>query len=181
MCQDCGCDSSGTGAIIKMIGEETSECHDHSHHHDRRELNIRVEEDILQKNNLMAGRNRSYLAAKNVLALNLVSSPGSGKTSLLEKTINDMKTEMDFFVIEGDQQTMNDALRIDKTGVPVVQINTGSGCHLDADMVYKAIGQKFDGAPTQPSNRRFCVKFFKSFEGLTALRAAILWDLQKKK
>ena len=87
----------------------------------------------------MAERNRGFLEAKNILALNLVSSPGSGKTTLLEKTISDLKQELDFFVIEGDQQTSNDANRIHATGAPVVQINTGKGCHLDSDMVNKAI------------------------------------------
>jgi hydrogenase nickel incorporation protein HypB len=71
--------------------------------------------------------------------LNLVSSPGSGKTSLLEKTIIDLGSEIGFYVIEGDQQTMNDANRIDKAGAPVIQVNTGNGCHLDADMVNQAV------------------------------------------
>ncbi|KAA0888377.1 hydrogenase nickel incorporation protein HypB [Oryzomonas rubra] len=156
MCQDCGCESGAAAVIIQMIGEITtgghghnhSYAHPHDHHHDHdhvhehgpsRERKILVEEDVLLKNNLLAERNRGYLSAKKILALNLVSSPGSGKTSLLEKTINDLKNEMDFNVIEGDQQTLNDALRIEKTGVPVVQINTGNGCHLDADMIHQAL------------------------------------------
>jgi hydrogenase nickel incorporation protein HypB len=98
-----------------------------------------VETDILSKNNLLAERNRGYFEAKNILALNLVSSPGSGKTSLLEKTIKELSKEIKFYVIEGDQQTMNDANRIDAAGAPVVQINTGNGCHLDSDMVNKAV------------------------------------------
>ncbi len=112
--------------------------HDHHHHHPTKTL-VELEQDILSKNNLMAERNRGFLEAKNLLTLNLVSSPGSGKTSLLEKTIHDLKEEIDFFVIEGDQQTSNDAERIHATGAPVVQINTGKGCHLDADMVHTAI------------------------------------------
>jgi len=108
--------------------------HDHSH-----EREIEVEQDILSKNNLLAERNRGYFEAKNILTLNLVSSPGSGKTSLLEKTIKDLGKEIKFYVIEGDQQTMNDANRIDKAGAPVVQVNTGNGCHLDSDMVNKAV------------------------------------------
>jgi hydrogenase nickel incorporation protein HypB len=112
------------------------ETDDHDHFHDRR---ISVEKDVMSQNNLLAERNRGYFEAKSILVINLVSSPGSGKTSLLEKTIKDLKKEMSFYVIEGDQQTMNDANRIDKTGVPVVQINTGEGCHLDADMIHKAI------------------------------------------
>ncbi|MCF8367966.1 MAG: hydrogenase nickel incorporation protein HypB [Bacteroidales bacterium] len=110
--------------------------HSHSHDHGRE---IIVEQDILGKNNLLAERNRGFFEAKNILALNLVSSPGSGKTSLLERTIKDLGSEIDFYVIEGDQQTMNDADRINKAGAPVVQVNTGNGCHLDSDMIHKAV------------------------------------------
>jgi hydrogenase nickel incorporation protein HypB len=99
----------------------------------------------MQKNDKLAERNRGYFEAKNIFTLNLVSSPGSGKTSLLERTINDLKKDIKFFVIEGDQQTMNDANRINATGAPVVQINTGNGCHLDADMINKAV-KKLDVA-----------------------------------
>lgn len=117
--------------------------HDHSHGHshgdDARSREIRLEQDILAHNQLLAERNRGYFEAKNIKALNLVSSPGAGKTTLLEKTIEQLKKECSFFVIEGDQQTMNDAERIDATGVPVVQVNTGSGCHLDASMVNRAV------------------------------------------
>jgi hydrogenase nickel incorporation protein HypB len=88
---------------------------------------------------MLAERNRGYFIAKNIIALNLVSSPGSGKTSILEKTLSDLKDKIDFFVIEGDQQTMNDANRIDNLNVPVVQINTGKACHLDSEMVNKAV------------------------------------------
>ncbi len=115
-------------------GHDHDRLHSHSH-----EKEIVLEQDILSKNNLLAERNRGFFEAKNILALNLVSSPGSGKTSLLEKTIRDLGKEIKFFVIEGDQQTMNDANRIDAVGAPVVQINTGNGCHLDSDMVNKAL------------------------------------------
>jgi len=98
-----------------------------------------MEMDVLQKNNLLAERNRGYFEAKGILALNLVSSPGSGKTTLLERTISEMKDQLPFAVIEGDQQTMRDAERIEKTGAPVVQVNTGTGCHLDADMINRAV------------------------------------------
>jgi len=111
---------------------------DHNHSHGKE---IEVELDILSKNNLLAERNRGYFEAKNILALNLVSSPGSGKTSLLERTIKDLGNDIKFFVIEGDQQTMNDANRIDQAGAPVVQVNTGNGCHLDSDMINKAVKQ----------------------------------------
>jgi len=108
--------------------------HDHSHG-----TKIQLETDILQKNNLLAERNRGFFDAKNIFCLNLVSSPGSGKTSLLEKTIKDIGDKLIFFIIEGDQQTMNDAVRIKNAGAPVIQINTGNGCHLDADMISKAV------------------------------------------
>lgn len=89
----------------------------------------------------MAARNRGYFEARNILALNLVSSPGSGKTTLLERTLRDLGEEMDFYVIEGDQQTTNDAERIAALQVPVRQINTGKGCHLESDMIYEAVRQ----------------------------------------
>lgn len=116
--------------------------HDHSHSHSHADQTlIQLEQDILQKNNLLAERNRGYFEAKNILALNLVSSPGSGKTSLLERTLVDLKGEIPFAVIEGDQQTTNDADRIAATGAPVVQVNTGKGCHLDSEMVNQALKQ----------------------------------------
>lgn len=100
---------------------------------------IEVEQDVLQHNELMAARNRGYFEGRNILALNLVSSPGSGKTSLLERTLADKKEEIPFTVIEGDQQSLNDANRIALHEIPVVQINTGKGCHLESDMVYDAV------------------------------------------
>ena len=120
---------------------EEGHAHDHhsNDHHHSHGREIRVEQDILSKNNLLAERNRGFFEAKKIFAINLVSSPGSGKTSLLEKTIKDLGKEIKFFVVEGDQQTMNDANRIHAAGAPVVQINTGNGCHLDSDMVNKAV------------------------------------------
>ena len=111
--------------------------HHHHHHEDGRE--VVLEQDILHKNNLLAERNRGFFEARNIRAINMVSSPGSGKTTLLEKTITDMKGDIPFYIVEGDQQTMNDAKRIEATGAPVVQVNTGSGCHLDASMVNRAV------------------------------------------
>ena len=98
-----------------------------------------MERNILYENNLLAERNRGYLEAKKVFALNMVSSPGSGKTSILEETVKQLKNEVEIAIIEGDQQSMNDANRIAATGVPVVQVNTGKGCHLDAHMVLHAM------------------------------------------
>jgi hydrogenase nickel incorporation protein HypB len=88
---------------------------------------------------MQAARNRGYFEAKQILALNLVSSPGSGKTSILERTLKDLKEEISFTVIEGDQQTLQDANRIDALQIPVIQINTGKGCHLESDMVFDAV------------------------------------------
>jgi len=152
MCETCGC--SGTEKKITFLrpGEfhmdndthlhdhdhvhDHIHPHDHSHSHDRK---IVVEMDVLQKNNLLAERNRGYFDAKNIFAINLMSSPGSGKTTLLEKTIATLKGKKLMAVIEGDQQTMNDAIRIESAGAPAVQVNTGNGCHLDASMIHKAM------------------------------------------
>jgi len=100
---------------------------------------VEVEKDVLYENNMLAQRNRGYFEAKNILALNLVSSPGSGKTSLLERTLTDLKEQFTCYVIEGDQQTSRDADRIHATGTKVAQTNTGKGCHLDAHMVLHAV------------------------------------------
>jgi len=97
-----------------------------------------IETDILAKNNRMAQGNRALFRAKGLFVLNLVSSPGSGKTAILERTLRDMAGACRPAVIEGDQQTNNDAVRIAATGVPVKQVNTGAGCHLDAHMVLHA-------------------------------------------
>jgi hydrogenase nickel incorporation protein HypB len=132
MCTDCGC---GTDEI-------TIDGHHHHHAHDPHigdSRKVRIETDILAKNNEYAARNRNFFAERGILALNLVSSPGSGKTTLLTRTIDDLKSSLSMAVIEGDQQTANDADRIRATGVPAVQINTGKGCHLDAHMVGHAM------------------------------------------
>jgi hydrogenase nickel incorporation protein HypB len=100
---------------------------------------LKIEQDILSKNDGYARENRAFLVGRRVFALNLVSSPGSGKTTLLCKTIEMLKGKA--AVIEGDQQTSNDAERIRATGAPAIQINTGKGCHLDAHMVGHAMQQ----------------------------------------
>lgn len=102
---------------------------------------ISLEQDILAKNNLIAAQNRGWFRGRNILALNLVSSPGSGKTTLLTRTIHDLKEQLPIYVIEGDQETANDAKKIQETGCEVVQINTGTGCHLEASMVERALQQ----------------------------------------
>lgn len=101
---------------------------------------VQIEQDILAKNNAYANGNRAHFDAHAVLALNVVSSPGSGKTTLLVATIERLKGLAPVAVIEGDQQTTNDAERIRATGAAAIQINTGKGCHLDAHMV----GHAFD-------------------------------------
>ena len=100
---------------------------------------VQIEQDILSKNNAYAAQNRQRLAARGIFALNLVSSPGSGKTTLLCKTIELLRGRQPVTVIEGDQQTSQDAERIRATGAPAIQINTGKGCHLDAHMVGHAM------------------------------------------
>jgi hydrogenase nickel incorporation protein HypB len=100
---------------------------------------VKIEQDILGKNNEYAHANRNLFSDKGILTLNLVSSPGSGKTTLLTRTLDDLKDELPLAVIEGDQQTSNDADRIRATGVTAIQINTGKGCHLDAHQVGHAI------------------------------------------
>jgi hydrogenase nickel incorporation protein HypB len=148
MCTTCGCGQGET----KIEGEAHSptytpvQAHDHGHgsllhghSHDTSSRLVQVEQDILAKNNQYAGGNRRYFAEHGIFALNLVSSPGSGKTSLLTRTVERLKGKAKIGVIEGDQQTSLDADRIRATGVPAVQINTGKGCHLDAHMVGHAL------------------------------------------
>ncbi len=100
---------------------------------------VQIEQDILGKNDRYAAINRARLQGHSLLSVNLVSSPGSGKTTLLTRTIEDMRSRCEIAVIEGDQQTANDAERIRNTGASAVQINTGKGCHLDAHMVGHAL------------------------------------------
>jgi len=112
---------------------------------------VRIEHDILSKNNSYARENRARLARTGTFALNFVSSPGSGKTTLLCRAIAELKHRLPIAVIEGDQQTSNDAERIRATGVKAVQVNTGRGCHLDAHMV----GHAFDDLSVEPDSVLF--------------------------
>jgi hydrogenase nickel incorporation protein HypB len=169
MCVTCGCSDDGDTKVINLETGDVSTInlhgnnhHDHTHvlpdgtviehsHHDSHYNNdaaihaklhgntISLEADILAKNNLLAAQNRGWLKGRNILALNLMSSPGSGKTTLLTRTINDLKKDLSISVIEGDQETINDAKKIQDTGCKVVQINTGTGCHLDAAMVERGL------------------------------------------
>ncbi len=151
MCDTCGCGQpDGQGVKIIKLGEKAGggdghqnhsrhhhHDHDHEHSHPQTET-IRVQQDVLGANNLVAARNRAFFEEQGILALNLMSSPGSGKTTLLERTIRELP-ELHWAVIEGDQQTTLDAERIDRAGADAVQVNTGTGCHLDASMVSRAL------------------------------------------
>jgi len=155
MCDTCGCgDTDNISYTIPGDDHDLVVNDTHSHHHHEHDDHIhnhnhiheqhhqdhihQIEQDVLGSNNLLAERNRGYFEAKNIKVINLVSSPGSGKTSLLEKTAVALKGSFSVYVIEGDQQTMNDAERIKATGTPVIQINTGNACHLDARMINQA-------------------------------------------
>lgn len=164
MCVTCGC-GLGAGARLSLHGANTKahgsiryravEAHTHEHHdhaqphthsHDdslrvpgRDTQTLLLEAQILGKNQLLAERNRRWLAGRGVLALNLMSSPGAGKTTLLERTIKDLLASMPISVVEGDQETANDAERIRASGARAVQVNTGTGCHLEADMLERAM------------------------------------------
>lgn len=149
-------DTSGASPV-HMHGHAHSHAHDphdhdhvhpHSHSHAGHDhyVALDVETRILEKNDALADQNRAWFAGREILALNLVSSPGAGKTTLLERTIRDLMPELPISVIEGDQATANDGERIRAAGAPAVQINTGAGCHLEADMVARAVRELKPGA-----------------------------------
>ncbi len=153
MCVDCGC-SAGEATVVAHTHSHshssTSHSHSHTHHHALSPLHahaaglnparmVKIEQDILGKNNQYAQINRDYFRQHGIFTLNLVSSPGSGKTTLLTQTIALLKAQFSLSVIEGDQQTSHDAERIRATGVHAVQINTGKGCHLDAHGIGHAL------------------------------------------
>lgn len=138
MCGTCGCSEHHHS---HDHGADHTHAHGHEHAHRSAEERtvIAIEQDILMRNNLLAERNRGYFEARKLVVLNLMSSPGSGKTTLLEETIRRLKGKQAIYVIEGDQQTSNDADRIAALDIPVFQVNTGTGCHLDAAMVNHAV------------------------------------------
>ena len=165
MCGTCGCQ---TGATATVIGPEAAEhehrhpdgtrhrhshphahvhaeahahAHTDTHGHARRTVEVSLETRILAKNDAIAARNRAWFAGREILALNLVGAPGAGKTALLERIVRDLGRTMPMSVIEGDQATLLDAERVRAAGARVVQINTGAGCHLDAEMVAGAISE----------------------------------------
>jgi hydrogenase nickel incorporation protein HypB len=148
MCATCGC-SDGAGALVALHDHvhEPGHDHDHAHAHDGHThaltthdaRTIVLERAVLAKNDEFAERNRRWFAERAILALNLVSSPGSGKTTLLERTIRDLGGTLPMAVIEGDQATENDSRRVRAAGARAVQVNTGTGCHLEADMIRRAL------------------------------------------
>ena len=115
--------------------------HSHDHIHDEQGRVIPLGTHLLAKNDQLAAENRAWFAEQRICVLNLVNSPVSGKTTLLEKTLSDLKGELPIAVVEGDQATLHDAERIRATGCEVIQINTGTGCHLEADMLRRGVDQ----------------------------------------
>ncbi len=153
MCATCGCGQAevrvdGVAADAAGHVHEHSHGHDHVHPHPHEAVvgTVEIETALLAKNDHLAAHNRAWLAEQRIVALNLMSSPGSGKTSLLRRTITELAPSRPVGVIEGDQETRIDADKIRGTGAPVVQINTGSGCHLDADMLARGL-QELAPAP----------------------------------
>src|SRR6476659_2571677 len=154
MCATCGCGVAGTGSadggtrLTVLATHDDAHPHDQAHPHDHAQPHPRpaeggraraLEVEILAKNDELAAANRCWMAEHRVTTLNLMSSPGSGKTTLLVRTLNDIGTQLPVAVVEGDQETLLDAERIHATGAPVVQVNTGAACHLDASMLSGAM------------------------------------------
>ena len=130
MCRDCGCSLGPAAARAPFAAQPATKGHIES---------IEVITAILDENDRVAAHNRTHFDGHGVFAVNLMSSPGSGKTSLLEATIKALQGELRIAVIEGDLATENDAARIRACGVPAIQITTGNACHLDAQMVHDAL------------------------------------------
>ncbi len=145
MCGICGCSQTDTkqAGFVHSHNHHHGHHHDHDHDHSRDETSparlIKIEQDIQAKNDRYAEQNRHYFGQHGIFALNLVSSPGAGKTSLLVATIQALQGRLPIAVIEGDQQTSHDADRIKAAGAPAIQINTGRACHLDAHAVGHAV------------------------------------------
>lgn len=156
MCGTCGCSEESAGTRIVMLREDDAPDHGHPHPHphshphphphehpgtrpDGSGETVTIEQKVLAKNDVLADRNRAWMTERAVVAVNVMSSPGAGKTTLLERTITDLAGRRPVAVIEGDQETLLDADRIRRTGCAVVQVNTGAGCHLDAEMMRDAL------------------------------------------
>lgn len=175
MCVSCGCGPdevtiSGAHGEHRHHAHGHAQSHDHGHAHDHSHAHdeghhhhhgeapgtdatrmVEIERGILAKNDAYAAQNRARLNAGGIVALNLLAGPGAGKTTLLVETLRTLGARVPAAVIEGDQQTANDAERIRATGTPAVQINTGKGCHLDAHM----IGHALDELPLPPGGLLF--------------------------
>lgn len=164
MCEYCGCDSGDhvtmtnlqTGKLATVHSHSHEHVHadgtrhshpsgelPHSHGHGRQHVSheIELKTGVLAKNDALAASNRNWLTGRKAVALNLMSGPGAGKTTLLERTIRDLRNETALYVLEGDQATSNDATRVRSAGAEVVQVNTGTGCHLDAHMVAHGLAE----------------------------------------
>ena len=169
MCVTCGCSDGAKATLTRIDQGDAGHHHHHAHTHPEAEHThtladgtvvthshtehghhetvkpqpanntLTLEQNILSKNSLIAAQNRGWLKSRQITALNLVSSPGAGKTTLLVKTIEDLKNDIPITVIEGDQETAQDAERIAATGCPTIQVNTGTGCHLEAAMVERGL------------------------------------------
>ena len=129
MCENCGCSEP-------VPPHDHDREHGHAHEHPR---TLDIRESLLAENDRLAERNRGFFMAKSLLVINILSAPGSGKTSLIERTLADRGKRIPTAVIVGDLQTENDANRIRSQGAPTVQITTGETCHLDAHMVAHAL------------------------------------------
>lgn len=149
MCKECGCGLGGDDVKISghshNHGHDHDQAHGHDHHHEHGHSHgsktLDLNRSLLEKNDRLAEQNRGFFRAKKLLVLNVVSSPGSGKTTLIRETAAKLGGKLRVGVIVGDLATDNDAARLRTAGIPVVQITTGTVCHLDADMVAKAAAQ----------------------------------------
>ena len=159
MCGQCGCGEEAATTVLNLEtgkpatmerhgghSHHHAHPHDHPHGHDHAHDDsaghshvVDLETRILAKNDAIAEKNRAWFKGREILALNLMSAPGAGKTTLLERTIRDLNDAIRIYVIEGDQATALDGERIRAAGAAAVQVNTGSGCHLDADMVARGL------------------------------------------
>ncbi len=157
MCKDCGCGLPGENPVGISAhhehghehahehdhdhGHDHSHSHSHGHEHQSATRTLEIREAILAKNDRLAERNRGFFHARGLLVLNVLSSPGSGKTTFLRETIHALRGKLRAGVIVGDLATDNDAQRLRESGAPVVQITTGTVCHLEAEMVSRALKQ----------------------------------------
>jgi len=164
MCATCGCSTEKSYSIKKVDGQphhhdhddeqhrhmhehgiphEHASAHEESHSHDEHSprRTIPLQQSVFAKNDLIAERNRGFFKAKDIRAINLLSSPGAGKTTLLEKTLQDLRSKVGIGVIVGDPQTDLDAMRLGQKDAPVIQVITGDACHLDAEMVWNSFDQ----------------------------------------